>query len=76
VCCIDYQIKNRKKVILVEFSYKIMWLKGLKYITVFALPFLVDAFILSMPNVASLTIGTCLLMLVNVAKNKYGVRIT
>ena len=58
-----------------EFSYKIMWLKGLKYIIVFALPFLVDAFIMTMPDIANLTIGTCLLMLVNVAKNKHGVNL-
>ena len=52
-----------------------MWLKGIKYLVVFALPFLVDTFIISMPDVANLTIGTCLLMLVNVAKVKYGLRI-
>ena len=58
-----------------EFSYKITLLKGIKYLVVFALPFLVDSFILAMPDIANLTIGACLLMLVNVLKAKYGVRI-
>lgn len=58
-----------------EFSYKIMWLKGIKYLVVFALPFLVSSFIMTMPDIANLTIGTCLLMLVNILKAKYGVRI-
>jgi uncharacterized membrane protein len=59
----------------VEFSYKIMWLKGIKYFVVFALPFLVDQFIFAMPEIASISIGSCLLMLVNILKAKYGMRL-
>jgi hypothetical protein len=58
-----------------QFSYKTMWQKGLKYLVVFAIPFAVDSFIMTMPDIANLTIGSCLLMLVNVLKVKYGVRI-
>ena len=58
-----------------EFSYKVTWLKGVKYFVVFALPFLVDTFILSMPEVASISIGAALLMIVNVLKVKYGLRL-
>jgi hypothetical protein len=58
-----------------EFSYKITLQKGVKYFVVFALPFLVDQFILVMPDIANLTIGACLLMLVNMLKVKYGLRV-
>ena len=57
-----------------EFSYKTTWLKGVKYLAVFAIPFLVDAFIMTMPDVANLTIGSCLLMLVNILKAKHGIQ--
>jgi hypothetical protein len=57
-----------------EFSYKITLQKGIKYFVIFAFPFLVDQFILTMPDIANLTIGACLLMLVNMLKVKYGLR--
>lgn len=58
-----------------EFSYIVTWQKGIKYFVVFAAPFFVDQFIMTMPDLANLTIGACLLMLVNILKNKYGMRI-
>ena len=58
-----------------EFSYKTTLQKGVKYFAVFALPFLVDTFILSMPDLANISIGAALLMIVNVLKAKYGLRI-
>lgn len=58
-----------------QFEYKITLQKGVKYFVAFILPFAVDQFIFAMPDIANLTIGTCLLMLVNVLKVKYGVRI-
>ena len=58
-----------------EFSYKITLQKGVKYFVIFALPFLVDQCILAMPDIANLTIGACLLMLVNMLKVKYGLRV-
>lgn len=58
-----------------EFEYKTTLLKGIKYLVVFALPFLVDTFIIAMPDVANLSIGASLLMLVNVLKVKYGAKL-
>lgn len=60
--------------IQVEYSLKITLAKGLKYFVVFALPFLVSQFIVAMPDIANLTIGAGLLMIVNVLKAKYGLR--
>ena len=58
-----------------EFSYKQNLLKGVKYLVIFILPFLVDQFIVSYPQVAQLTIGAGLVMLVNWLKNYVGLRI-
>jgi len=58
-----------------EFSYKIMWQKGLKYFVAFVFPFLVDSFIMAMPDIANLTIGACLLMLCNYLKVRFGLRL-
>jgi len=58
-----------------EFSYRIMLEKGLKYFLVFSLPFLVDMFIYQMPEITNITIGTGLLMLCNLLKAKYGMKL-
>jgi len=58
-----------------EFSYKTMLEKGFKYFIIFSLPFLVDMFIVSMPEIATLSIGTGLLMICNLLKAKYGMKL-
>lgn len=57
-----------------QLSYKITLQKGIKYFIAFILPFAVDQFIFAMPDIANLTIGTCLLMLVNALKVKYDIK--
>ena len=49
--------------------------KAMKYFIVFSLPFLVSQFIVAMPEIANITIGTGLLALCNLLKNKYGLRL-
>lgn len=58
-----------------EFSYKITLQKGVKYFVIFALPFLVDQFILTMPDIANISIGAGLLMICNLLKTKYGIKL-
>jgi uncharacterized membrane protein len=58
-----------------DFSIKKMVLKGLKYVLIFALPMLVNAFIVKFPQYAQLTVGGILVMLVNYLKVKVGMRI-
>lgn len=58
-----------------EFSYKITLQKGIKYFVIFAFPFLVDQFILTMPDIANISIGAGLLMICNLLKTKYGMRL-
>ena len=58
-----------------QLDYKITLQKGLKYFVVFVFPFAVNQFIFQLPDIANLTIGACLLMLANVLKVKYGVKI-
>lgn len=53
-----------------KFSYKQMALKGLKYFVLFALPYLVNLFIIEYPEIAQLTIGGLLVMVVNYLKLK------
>ena len=48
--------------------------KVIKYGVIYAIPFLVDAFIYQMPTIANLTIGSVLVGLVNYLKVKGGVR--
>lgn len=57
-----------------HFSFKLMALKGLKYVVIFGLPMLVDKFIVSYPEYAQLSIAGALVMLVNYLKLKVGVR--
>lgn len=47
------------------FSFSKMFWKGVKYFVVFALPALVNAFIVSYPEWAQLTLGGLLVMFVN-----------
>lgn len=58
-----------------EYSVKKTILKGIKYIIIFSLPFLVDRFIVNYPQYAQITIGGLLVMLVNYLKIKVGARL-
>ena len=53
-----------------EFSYKKMVLKGLKYFVIFLLPFVIKFFNSQFPTVAALTIGGLLTMGYNFLKIK------
>ena len=57
-----------------EFSYKANLIKGLKYFVIFLLPVLVDKFLVAYPDLAQLTVGALLVMLVNLLKVKIGIR--
>lgn len=53
-----------------KYSLKIGLLKALKYIAIFALPVLVDQFVVAYPQLAQLTVGGILVMLTNYLKIK------
>jgi hypothetical protein len=53
-----------------KYSLKIGLLKALKYIAIFALPMLVDKFVVAYPQLAQLTVGGILVMLANYLKIK------
>lgn len=57
------------------FSVKKMVLKGVKVFVVFLLPWLVDRFFLEYPQLAQLTVGGLLYMLVNFLKVRVGLRL-
>lgn len=53
-----------------KYSLKIGLVKALKYIAIFALPLLVDQFVVAFPQFAQLTVGGILVMLANYLKIK------
>jgi len=53
-----------------KYSLKIGLLKALKYIAIFALPVLVNQFVVAYPQLAQLTVGGILVMLTNYLKIK------
>ena len=53
-----------------KYSLKIGLLKALKYIAIFALPVLVDQFVVAYPQLAQITVGGILVMLTNYLKIK------
>jgi hypothetical protein len=53
-----------------RYSLKIGLVKALKYIVIFALPILVDQFVVAFPQFAQLTVGGILVMLTNYLKIK------
>ncbi len=57
------------------YSYKIMFLKGVKYFVIFCLPVLADKFVVAFPEVAQLTLGALLVMGINYLKNYVGVKV-
>lgn len=61
--------------IKMQLDYKTTLQKGIKYFVIFALPFIVDQFIVTMPDIANISIGAGLLTLVNMLKVKYELRI-
>ena len=58
-----------------SFSYSQMFWKGMKYFVVFLLPVLVDKFIYAYPDIAQLTVGAILVLILNFLKNKVGLKI-
>jgi len=58
-----------------EYSFKEGFVKAIKYIVLFGLPVLVDQFVVTFPQYAQLTVGGILVLLVNLLKVKYGVRL-
>ena len=57
-----------------NYDYKKTLKKGLQFAVAFVIPFLINAFIAELPQVANITIGGLLLMLVNMLKHKYGMK--
>lgn len=53
-----------------KFSIGKMLLKGLKYFVLFGLPIIVDKLIISYPEIAQLTLGGVLVMIMNYLKVK------
>ena len=58
-----------------NYSFKKTLSKALKYFVIFALPVLIDRFVVSYPQVAQLTIGACLVAFANYLKVKVGVKL-
>jgi len=58
-----------------EYDFRITIVKMMKYFVIFVIPFLVNAFIVQMPDIANLTIGAVLVGIANYLKVKVGVRI-
>lgn len=55
---------------MIKYSFKQGLLKGIKYLLIFLIPVLVDKFIIAYPEIAQLTVGGILVMLVNFIKIK------
>lgn len=55
-----------------KFSWLKMVKKGVAVFVMFLLPWLVDQFLIAFPDIAQLTVGGLLVMLVNFLKNKLG----
>lgn len=60
---------------MTDYSYKTTLLKGVKYFVIFLLPVLIDRFVVSFPEIAQLTMGGVLVMLVNYLKMQIGLRL-
>ena len=58
-----------------EYKIKKGLIKAVKYLIIFLLPVLIDKFVYSMPEVANLTMGGILVLLLNWLKIRFGVRI-
>lgn len=58
-----------------KFSYKKMIFKGVKYLVLYGLPYLVATLIKFYPEIMSLSIGTLLTMVINMLKVRLGIRL-
>jgi hypothetical protein len=58
-----------------KYSFKTTLFKGVKYFVIFLIPLLVNQFVVSYPDVAQITIGAALVMLVNWLKTYVGLRL-
>jgi hypothetical protein len=58
-----------------DYSFTKTLVKGVKYVVLFALPILVNQFIVAYPQWAQLTLGGVLVMIVNWLKNYWEVRL-
>ena len=58
-----------------EYSFKKTLVKGVKYFVIFLLPVVADKFIVNFPEIAQLTIGASIVMILNWLKVKVGVRV-
>lgn len=58
-----------------HFSYKTMLIKGVKALVLYGLPFALGKLMDFYPEVMSLSLGTVLIMLVNILKVKVGLRL-
>lgn len=57
-----------------DYSFKKTIGKGIKYFLIFLFPILVDRLVISYPDIAQLTVGALLVMLVNWLKVRVGLR--
>ena len=58
-----------------NYSYKKTAIKIVKYFVIFLIPFLVDDFIISYPEIAQISVGAILVGIVNYLKVKVGLKI-
>lgn len=54
-----------------QYSFKKGLIKGLNYFAIFALPVIIDKFIISFPEIAQLSVGAAIVMVYNFIKIKY-----
>ena len=57
-----------------KYDWKVGLSKGFKYVVIFLVPVIIDKFIVAYPELAQLTVGGLLVMLVNFIKIKYDVK--
>lgn len=57
------------------FSYKVMVVKGVKYVLLFLVPALIDQFLIAYPAIAQLSLGGLLVMLANFLKVRVGLKL-
>jgi hypothetical protein len=58
-----------------NYSLKKTIIKVVKYLVLFVLPILVDKFIVEYPQIAQLTIGGLLILIVDWLKHKVGIKL-
>lgn len=58
------------------YSFKRTVRKGIKYFVIFLLPILIDRLIMNYPQIAQLTVGAILVMIMNWLKVRIGIRLS